>query len=104
MSNPHNHRSGPGHRPSSGSSSRRSTQLPAFCRSRSSHSQLVSVSNLRNLQRLLLLVLLFQLSTLLLVIVGPMPPRPQVSTSPDMPRHAGTAGDGPGLTPQRAER
>jgi len=70
MSNPHNHRSGPGRRPSSGSSSRRSTQLPAFCRSRSrsSRSQLVSVSNLRNLQRLLLLVLLFQLSTLLLVL------------------------------------
>jgi hypothetical protein len=98
MSSPHHHRSG------RGDTSRRSTQLPAFCRSRSSRSQLVSVSNLRNLQRLLLLVLLFQLSTLLLVIVGPMPPRPQVSTSPDMPRHAGTAGDGPGLTPQRAER
>ncbi|MFN4867913.1 MAG: hypothetical protein ACK5GZ_16545, partial [Cyanobium sp.] len=95
---PHNHRSG------RGDTSRRSAQLPAFCRSRSSRSQLVSVSNLRNLQRLLLLVLLFQLSTLLLVIVGPMPPRPQVSTSPDMPRHVGTAGDGPGLTPQRAER
>jgi len=98
MSSPHNHRSG------RGDTSRRSAQLPAFCRSRSSRSQLVSVSNLRNLQRLLLLVLLFQLSTLLLVIVGPMPPRPQVSTSPDMPRHVGTAGDGPGLTPQRAER
>ena len=98
MSSPHNHRSG------RGDTSRRSAQLPAFCRSRSSRSQLVSVSNLRNLQRLLLLVLLFQLSTLLLVIVGPMPPRPQVSTNPDVPRHAGTAGDGPGLTPQRAER
>ena len=98
MSSPHYHRSG------GGDTSRRSAQLPAFCRSRSSRSQLVSVSNLRNLQRLLLLVLLFQLSTLLLVIVGPMPPRPQVSTSPDMPRHVGTAGDGPGLTPQRAER
>jgi hypothetical protein len=100
MSSPHNHRSG------RGDTSRRSAQLPAFCRSRSrsSRSQLVSVSNLRNLQRLLLLVLLFQLSTLLLVIAGPMPPRPQVSTRPDMPRDAGTAGDGAGLTPQRAER
>jgi len=98
MSSPHNHHSG------RGDTSRRSTQLPAFCRSRSSRSQLVSVNNLRNLQRLLLLVLLFQLSTLLLVIVGPIPPRPQANTSPDMPRHAGTAGDGAGLTPQRAER
>lgn len=68
MSNPHNHRSGPGRRPSSGSSSRRSAELPAFCRSRSSRSLLVSVNNLHNLQRLLLLVLLFQLSTLLLVL------------------------------------
>jgi len=103
MSNP-NHPISPRRRPSPGSSSLRNTQLPAFCRSRSPRTQLVSVSNLRSIQRLLLLVLLFQLSTLLLVIVGPMPPRPQVSTSPDMPRHAGTAGDGPGLTPQRAER
>ena len=70
MSSPHNRNVG------RGVSSRRSAQLPAFCRSRSSRSQLVSVSNLRNLQRLLLLVLLFQLSTLLLVIAGPLPPRP----------------------------
>jgi len=69
MSSPHNHRSG------RGDASRRSTQLPAFCRSRSPRSQLVSVSNLRTLQRLMLLVLLFQLSTLLLVIAGPLPPR-----------------------------
>lgn len=62
MSSPHNHRSG------RGDTSRRSAQLPAFCRSRSSRTQLVSVGNLRNLQRLMLLVLLFQLSTLLLVI------------------------------------
>jgi hypothetical protein len=68
MSNPHNHRSVPGRRPSSGSSSRRSVELPAFCRSRSSRSLLVSVSTLRTTQRLLLLVLLFQLSTLLLVL------------------------------------
>jgi hypothetical protein len=97
MSSPHNHRSG------RGDPSRRSAQLPAFCRSRSSRSQLVSVSNLRNLQRLLL-VLLFQLSTILLVLAGPMPPRPQVSASTNVPRDAGTAGDGAGLTPQRAER
>jgi hypothetical protein len=51
-----------------GSSSQRNAQLPAFCRSRSTRSQLVSVSTLRTLQRLLVLVLLFQLSTLLLVL------------------------------------
>jgi len=98
MSSPHHHRSG------RGDTSRRSAQLPAFCRSRSSRSQLVSVSNLRNLQRLLLLVLLFQLSTILLVLAGPIPPRPQACTSTALPRNAGTAGDGAGLTPQRAER
>jgi hypothetical protein len=60
MSNPHNHPPGRGH------SSRRSAQLPAFCRSR--RTQLVSVNSLSAIQRLLLLVLLFQLSTLLLVL------------------------------------
>ena len=67
---------GPRRRPSPGSSSMRNVQLPAFCRSRSPRSQLVSVNNLRNLQRLLVLVLLFQLTTLLLVLAGPVPPRP----------------------------
>jgi hypothetical protein len=72
MSNP-NHPISPRRRPSPGSSSLRNAQLPAFCRTRSIRSQLVSVSSLRSTQRLLLLVLLFQLSTLLLVIPGPMP-------------------------------
>jgi hypothetical protein len=72
MSNPHNHRSVPGRRPSSGSSSQRNAQLPAFCRTRSPRSLLVSVSSLRSTQRLLLLVLLFQLSTLL-VVLGLLP-------------------------------
>ena len=79
MSTP-NHPTGRG-RSTAGSSSQRNAQLPAFCRSRSSRSQLESVSNLRNLQRLMLLVLLFQLSTLLLVIAGPLPPRPGISTN-----------------------
>jgi hypothetical protein len=51
----------------------RNTQLPAFCRTRSPRSQLVRVSSLRTTNRLQLLVLLFQLSTLLLVLGGPMP-------------------------------
>ncbi len=67
MSNP-NHPISPRRRPSPGSSSLRNAQLPAFCRTRSPRSLLVSVSSLRSTQRLLLLVLLFQLSTLLLVL------------------------------------
>jgi hypothetical protein len=71
MSNP-NHPISPRRRPSPGSSSLRNAQLPAFCRTRSPRSQLVSVSSLRSTQRLLLLVLLFQLSTLL-VVLGLLP-------------------------------
>ena len=73
-------------RSTAGSSSPRNAQLPAFCRSRSPRTQLVSVSNLRNLQRLMLLVLLFQLSTLLLVIpvVGP---QHQLLSLPNSPSH-----------------
>jgi hypothetical protein len=62
MSSPHNRNIG------RGIFSRRSAQLPAFCRSRNSRTLLVSISSLRNLQRLLLLVLLFQLTTVLLVL------------------------------------
>jgi hypothetical protein len=58
-----------GGRPQGGTS-----QLPAFCRTRRP-TVTVSVSSLRGLYRLLLLVLVFQLSTLLLVIAGPVPPR-----------------------------
>jgi hypothetical protein len=85
MSSPH-HPSGPRRRPSPGSSSLRNAQLPAFCRSRSPRSLLVSVSGLRSTQRLLLLVLLFQLSTLLLVIpvVGP---QHQLLSLPNSPSH-----------------
>jgi hypothetical protein len=63
-----NHHPSGRRRSSAGSSSQRNAQLPAFCRSRSSRTLLVSVSSLRSTQRLLLLVLLFQLSTLLLVL------------------------------------
>ena len=56
-----------------GSSSGRRPELPAFCRTRRSGTHLVSVNSLRGLYRLLLLVLALQLSTLLLVIAGPVP-------------------------------
>ena len=49
-------------------------QLPAFCRSRRPV-VMVTASSIANLRLLVLLGLLFQLSTLLLVIAGPVPPR-----------------------------
>ena len=58
-------------------------QLPAFCRTRRPTTT-VTISSLRCIYRLLLLVLVFQLSILLLVIAGPVPPRlprPQPPTS-----------------------
>ena len=58
-----------------GSSSGRRPELPAFCRTRRCGTHLVSVNSLRGLYRLLLLVLALQLSTLLLVIAGPVPPQ-----------------------------
>jgi len=48
-------------------------QLPAFCRSRRPV-VMVTASSIANLRLLVLLGLLFQLSTLLLVITGPVPP------------------------------
>ena len=57
-------------------------QLPAFCRSRRPVVT-VSVSSLNALRLLVLLGLLFQLSTLLLLIAGPLPPRPVISSSHD---------------------
>jgi hypothetical protein len=47
-------------------------QLPAFCRTRRP-TVMVTVSSLAGLRLLVFLVLLFQLSTLLLVLAGPMP-------------------------------
>ena len=58
-------------------------QLPAFCRSRRPVVT-VSVSSLNALRLLVLLGLLFQLSTLLVVIAGPVPPRPVISSSHDL--------------------
>jgi len=63
------------------SASGRRPELPAFCRTRRSGTQQVSVNSLRGLYRLLLLVLALQLSTLLLVIAGPVPPRFKAKTT-----------------------
>ena len=57
------------------SASGRRPELPAFCRTHRSGTHLVGAGSLRGLYRLLLLVLVLQLSTLLLVIAGPVPPQ-----------------------------
>ena len=62
------------HGPGRGRPHRGEPHLPAFCRTRRP-TTLVSVTSLRGLYRLVLLVLLFQLTTLLLVVAGPVPPQ-----------------------------
>jgi hypothetical protein len=97
MSSPHNRNVG------RGVSSRRSAQLPAFCRSRRP-TVTVLVSSLSSLRFLVLVGLAVQLSTLLLVIAGPVPPRPKVSTSTVSRFESGTAGGGAAPVTPLAER
>ena len=52
---------------------RPSPQLPAFCRTRQRSSTTVGLSALQQLQWLLWLLLALQLSTILLVLAGPVP-------------------------------
>ena len=74
-------------------------QLPAFCRSRRP-TVMVTASSLAGLRGLVLLGLAFQLSTLLLVLAGPVPPRPMASTNTVFRPDAGTdAGEVPPVTP-----
>jgi hypothetical protein len=74
-------------------------QLPAFCRSRRP-TVMVTASSLAGLRGLVLLGLAFQLSTLLLVLAGPVPPRPSSSTNTVFRPDAGTdAGEVPPVTP-----
>jgi hypothetical protein len=63
----------PPHRPS--------PQLPAFCRSRRPSTVAVTASSLAAMRLLGLLGLTLQLSTLLLVLAGPVPLRQAASTS-----------------------
>jgi hypothetical protein len=85
----------PPHRPS--------PQLPAFCRSRRPSTVAVTVSSLAAMRLLGLLGLLgltLQLSTLLLVLAGPVPPPPAASTNPVFHSNSGTdAGEVPTVTP-----
>ncbi len=55
-------------------------QLPAFCRTRRPITTTVRLGDLRQLQWLLWLVLALQLSTVLLVLAGPVP-RPLAATT-----------------------
>lgn len=81
----------PPHRPS--------PQLPAFCRSRRP-TVMVTASSLSCLRGLMLLGLAFQLSTLLLVLAGPVPPRPVASPNTGFRFDAGTdAAELPPVTP-----
>ena len=73
-------------------------QLPAFCRTRRP-TVMVTASSLAGLRLLVFLVLLFQLSTLLLVLAGPVPPRPVGRTNTVFRPVAGAdAGDVPTVT------
>lgn len=77
----------------------RRPQLPAFCRTRRP-TVTVNISSLVGLRGLVLLGLLFQLSTLLLVIAGPVPPRPGISTNTVFRSDAGSdAAELPPVTP-----
>ena len=73
-------------------------QLPAFCRTRRP-TVMVTASSLAGLRGLVLLGLAFQLSTLLLLLAGPVPPRPMASSNTVFRPDAGTdAGDVPPVT------
>jgi hypothetical protein len=75
-------------------------QLPAFCRTRRPTTVAVTASSLASLRALVLLGVAFQLSTLLLVLAGPVPPRPMASTNTVFRSDAGAdAGEVPTVTP-----
>ncbi len=74
-------------------------QLPAFCRTRRP-TVMVTASSLAGLRALVVLGLAFQLSTLLLVLAGPVPPRPVTSANSVFRPEAGAdAGEVPPVTP-----
>jgi len=74
-------------------------QLPAFCRTRRPTTVAVTASSLACLRGLVLLGLAFQLSTLLLVLAGPVPPRPMASSTIFRPDAGTDAGEVQPVTP-----
>ena len=79
-------------------------ELPAFCRTRRPASVIVTASSLTALRLLVLLGLLFQLSTLLLVLVRPVPPRPVASTNTVFRPVAGMAAGAAAPIPPLSDR
>ena len=87
-------------RPGAAAPQRPGPQLPAFCRTRRPTTVTVTACSLIDLRLLVLLGLAFQLSTLLLVLAGPVPPRPMASTNTVFRPDAGTdAGEASTVTP-----
>ena len=90
-----------------GHSRRPSPQLPAFCRTRRRVTTTVRLSTLQQLLWLLLLVVFLQLSTILLVLAGPVPPRLSPSPAPSrtlITAAAGMTADGPTpVTPRQVQ-
>ena len=84
-----------------GSPHRPGPQLPAFCRSQRPPVLVMLTCRFGLGVRLLLVLgLLLQLSTLLLLIAGPVPPRPMTSTNTVFRPAAGTdAGEVPPVKP-----
>jgi hypothetical protein len=75
-------------------------QLPAFWSTRRPSTVAVTASSLIALRLLVRLGLAFQISTLLLVLAGPVPPRPMASTNTVFRPDTGTdAGEVPPVTP-----
>ena len=75
-------------------------QLPAFCRTRRPTTVAVTASSLASLRALVLLGVAFQLSTLLLVLAGPVQPRPLASNNTVFHSDASAdAGEVPAVTP-----
>ena len=84
-----------------GHSRRPSPQLPACCRHRLAITTTVRVSSLQQLLWLLWLVLALQLSTIMLVLAGPVPPRLSPAPATSRSLISAAAGSIP-VTPRQA--
>lgn len=76
-------------------------QLPAFCRTRRPITTTVSLCSLQQLQWLLWLVLALQLSTVLLVLAGPVPAPLAATTGGITPAVFASRHDAPVLSPSQ---
>jgi len=69
-------------------------QLPAFCRSRRPHHIPIDASSLQRLHQLIWVVLAVQLSSVLLLLAGPVPPAMAPATEGEPTTSARRAGSG----------